>query len=102
MNQPFTNLNAVLIAPDKERLVDITNRYNYLKDYNDLNDNIVFEATVLDVYYTINEDGVEKLIISEEALEDLLNCDEEFSKEEDIMIGKMIYNLEYCCAYLFY
>ena len=63
MNQPFTNLNAVLIAPDKERLVDITNRYNYLKDYNDLNDNIVFEATVLNVYYTINEEGKIKLAI---------------------------------------
>ena len=55
-----------------------------------------------DNYYTMNEDGIEKLVISEEALDDLLNCDEEFSKEEDTLIGRMIYNLDYCCAYLFY
>ena len=52
-------------------------------------------------YYIIRDDTEEKIIIYEETLDDLLNTDEEFSDEENSLIGALLYHLEYFGGYIF-
>ena len=65
------NHNNFQLNNKNERFVDIPNRYIKIRNNSDFSDDIVFEATVLNVYYTINEEGKIQLSVKTDVDYDL-------------------------------